>query len=254
MDNKIIVCQQPNYFPWLGYLELLARADTLIVLDSVQWIKQGRQHRTRIGLAPGQKSEKKYQWLSLPVLGKGHREKTISEMKLDSGQDWKSKHWKTIRATYGRKKYFKSQLEPKLQDWFENQNNNSLRDVAIDSTKFCLNALGYSPKIIMASDLKQKGSKSDLLVSLVQAVSGKNYYSGVAPYVKYDVFREAGIQFVSQRWKHPVYDQGKGTQRLDFVSHLSLIDVLVHVPIDQILEWFAVKPWSQFDLLSKSSQ
>jgi hypothetical protein len=44
----IALCQQPNYYPYLGYIEQCVRAYSLIMLDSVQWIKQCQQHRIKI--------------------------------------------------------------------------------------------------------------------------------------------------------------------------------------------------------------
>jgi hypothetical protein len=93
----VAVCQQPNYFPWLGYLEQCARARVFISLDSVQWIRQGRQHRTRV-LSTDVATP--FQWLTLPVLGNDHRTKSIRELQIDPHSKWAVRHWKTLASVY----------------------------------------------------------------------------------------------------------------------------------------------------------
>jgi hypothetical protein len=93
-NERVVVCQQPNYFPWLGYLEQCARADALVILDTVQWIRQGRQHRMRI-LPHASQREKglDFQWLSLPVLGQEHRAKPLADLKIDQASHWVRQHF-----------------------------------------------------------------------------------------------------------------------------------------------------------------
>src|SRR6476620_9960963 len=107
-----LVCQQPNYFPWLGYFEQIASADIFIYLDTVQWIRQGRQHRTRV-----QGRDKL--WLTLPVHGHGHRSKPFREMEVDQSQNWPRHQWQTLRTLYGKAPYYSSQLEPIIRPFFE---------------------------------------------------------------------------------------------------------------------------------------
>src|SRR4051812_4407083 len=99
----VAVCQQPNYFPWLGYLEQCARADTLIVLDSVQWIRRGWQHRARILAHASQKRQ--WQWLTLPVESQGHRNFQFKELRVIADKKWAEQHWKTLVAIYGSRPF-----------------------------------------------------------------------------------------------------------------------------------------------------
>ena len=147
----IAVCQQPNYFPWLGYFEQCARAERLVLLDSVQWIRSGLQNRLKIlpHIAEFRKNPSEdFQWLTLPVQGQGHRSKIFGEMLLNSGDHWPDRHWRTIQSVYGNRPQFKSQLEPLLRPWFEEATKlRTLREATTSSMKVCFEALDIHPVI-----------------------------------------------------------------------------------------------------------
>ncbi len=249
LSKRVVVCQQPNYFAWLGYLEQCATADTLIFLDTVQWIRQGRQHRARILPHPSAASRTggaEFTWLTLPVRGQGHRDKPLREIEIAG--PWASDHWKTLQAIYARRPFFKTQLEPLVRPWLESQGeaqskSTSFSEVAISSTRLCLEALGFAPEIRLSSQLPERGRSTERLVSLCQAVSATAYYTGVgATYIDSSLFRDSGIELVWQRWKQPEYDQGRATRK----THLSVLDALANVPLAEIRSWLEPKPWGPF--------
>ncbi len=57
----IMAAHQPQYLPWLGYLDKIDRADVFVLLDRVQFKKNEWQNRNRIKRAGG------WHWLTLPV-------------------------------------------------------------------------------------------------------------------------------------------------------------------------------------------
>lgn len=238
------VCQQPNYFPWLGYLEQCARADVLVVLDSVQWMRRGMQHRTRV-LPPVRSSDEAppdFQWLTLPVHGRGHRATRLRDLRVDVGTHWWRTHWRTLEAVYGRRPYFRSQLEPLVRPWLERAaSTRHFWDVSLDSLRLLLDALRLSPEIALGSELPERGAKTERLVALCEAVGAEAYYSGLGSiaYVDPALFRAAGVRLVWQHWKHPAYDQGRAA----FRSHLSALDALANAPFAEIRRWIQPKPW-----------
>jgi len=44
----LVAIHQPNYLPWLGYLDRMAKADLFVVLDHVQFERRNYQNRTQI--------------------------------------------------------------------------------------------------------------------------------------------------------------------------------------------------------------
>ena len=57
----ILAAHQPQYLPWLGYLQKIAGADVFLILDDVQYKKNEWQNRNRIKSAEG------WQWVTVPV-------------------------------------------------------------------------------------------------------------------------------------------------------------------------------------------
>lgn len=193
-----VVCQQPHYLPWLGYFELFAQADAFVFLDNVQWIRQGRQHRTKI-YSP----DAEPRWLTVPVKGHGHREKTIKDMQVDADAPWAREHWRLIEETYGRAPRFRDQVEPLLRPFFEKmQKEKFLIDISQESLWLFWEGLDLKSEIHWASELPpQPEGANERLIGLCQALGAEEYYSslGSTRYIDLSVFREQGLRV---RWQH----------------------------------------------------
>ena len=59
-----IAVMQPYFFPYLGYFQLINAADKFILIDVVQYIRQGWMNRNRI-LSPNLKKE--WQYFLVPI-------------------------------------------------------------------------------------------------------------------------------------------------------------------------------------------
>jgi len=57
----IVSIHQPQYLPWLGYFDKIAKADVFVLLDNVQFKKNEFQNRNKIKTATGA------QWLTVPL-------------------------------------------------------------------------------------------------------------------------------------------------------------------------------------------
>jgi hypothetical protein len=223
-----IACQQPNYFPWAGYFEQIAAADVFIYLNSVQWIRQGRQHRTRL---PSTISQPDHNWLTIPVLGHGHRDRAFRELEIDRSQSWAKHHWATLRSLYGRAPFFHSQLEPVVRPFFERaQELRYLQDACRESVQAVCALLGLDAPSICSSDLPETGKKSERLISLCREYSADEYYSalGATRYLDLEAFRAADIRV---RWQH--FRSLRSDDNLRPVD-LSILDWLAHVEKSEI--------------------
>ena len=66
--SKISIIQ-PNYIPWKGYFDLIAKSNKFVVLDDVQYTNRDWRNRNKIKTPSG------LSWLTIPVLYKGNSEK-----------------------------------------------------------------------------------------------------------------------------------------------------------------------------------
>ncbi len=60
---SVIAIHQPNFFPWLGYFDKIARCETFILLDHVQIQKTGGTWSNRVKLLWAGKAR----WGTAPV-------------------------------------------------------------------------------------------------------------------------------------------------------------------------------------------
>src|SRR5207248_9565654 len=101
MATVIATIHQPEHLPWLGFFNKADQADVLVLLDTVQFRKGYFQNRNRI-LGPNG-----LQWLTVPVILRGHTTRMLVDMEISNQEEWRSKHWKTIRQAYGHHPFFR---------------------------------------------------------------------------------------------------------------------------------------------------
>ncbi|UVT16834.1 MAG: WbqC family protein [Nitrospira sp.] len=221
-SSKIVAIHQPNFFPWLGYFNKLARADVFIVLDNVQFPKTGGTWMNRVRLLMNGEPD----WISMPVVRSYHGTRLIHEMKINNSIPWRKKLLKTINLSYGRAP-FHDEVVPLLSTLMGNSTDD-LREFNLDALRVVGTAIGLDPgKLILGSTLDVKGEATDLLIAMVQAVGGTAYLcgGGAGGYQEDEKFAVAGIQLIYQSFAHPTYSQVGSEQ---FCAGLSVIDVAMN--------------------------
>ena len=213
-----VAIHQPQYLPWLGYLAKWAAADLSIVLDVVQYEKNGWQNRNRIKTRDGA------QWLTVPVhasLGT-----PISEVMIDSSQAWPTRHLRAIEQAYARAPGLAAYRE-ELRRFYATPWTR-LAPLATDSAQWLARALGIATPLRLASELlgtSPSATATARLVALCRAAGADTYLTGEhgSGYMDLAEFAAAGIGVLAQRYEHPVYPQVHG----EFVPHLSGLDLLL---------------------------
>lgn len=223
-SRKVVAIHQPNFFPWLGYFDKIARAGVFLVMDNVQFPRTGagtwiNRVRLIVGGYP--------RWVTMPIVRAHHGLRRIDEMRINNTTPWRAKLLKTVQMNYGRAPCFDA-VFPFLTKLVENPtddlveyNLSAIRSLAtalqIDTSKFTLgSSLGVGEK-----------SGTDLLISMVKAVGGTAYLcgSGAVAYQQDDRFETEGLELIYQNFQHPTYVQAN-TQ--EFVPGLSVIDALMN--------------------------
>lgn len=221
-SRKLVAIHQPNFFPWLGYFNKIARADVFILLDNVQFPKKGGNWLNRVRLiANGNPS-----WITMPVVRAYHGLRRIHEIQIEDSSPWRTKFSKTVETNYRGAPFF-DEIYPALIELI-NDRTDSLAQFNSSAIMSLARLLRLdTSKLIPGSSLDRQGSSTDLLISMVKQVGGTAYLcgGGAAGYQEDDKFVAAGIELVYQSFEHPVYPQSNTTE---FVAGLSIIDSLMN--------------------------
>ena len=210
----LITIHQPQYLPWLGYLDKIDKADVFVILDNVQFKKNEWQNRNRIKTAQG------CQWITVPVLYR--LPEKINEVRINNKTNWSRKHLQALITNYSKSTYFDN-----YKSFFEDIFSRSwdrLVDINIEIIKFLISALELKTKLVMASDLKLREEPTERLIDICKTLNGNKYLAGKDgnKYMNLELFDKEGIEVIFQDFKHPVYNQLFG----DFEPYLSAIDLL----------------------------
>ena len=212
-----IAIHQPQYLPWLPYFLKIEDSDIFILLDSVEFQKNGLQNRNQIKSAQGA------HWLTVPV--KQQLGQKILDVKIDNKINWRRKHFQTIHHCYHKAASFKF-YAPYLESLYEREWVN-LNELNIELITMLMSWMNIHTPILRSSQMKAIGSSSDLVLNLCLEVGGSCYFSGLGGknYLNQDAFQDAGLQIFYQDLKLPdAYPQM--FPQVGFINHLSALDIL----------------------------
>jgi hypothetical protein len=217
----VVAIHQSQYIPWFPYIKKIALADTFVVMDTVQFQKNGVQNRNKI------RNYHEDFWLTIPVTG--HKDDLILEKKIAEG-NWSQKHWKSISASYSKAPHW-SLYKDRLEQLYQ-QDYSTLHQVNKSFLEFMLDALSIDTKIIYLSQLHAQGTKSDLVLSICRELKADTYLSGFGgkAYLQEQDFIDAGIGIEYKESTTPQYPQFHG----DFIDRLSVLDMMMNVPAPDI--------------------
>jgi hypothetical protein len=210
---------QPHYLPWLRYLQKIAASDVFILLDDVDYTKNGWQNRNKIKSADG--------WMYLTVPVNASLGVQIRDVRIASG-DWAAKHLRALEMNYSRAPYFEQYIGS-FTDLYRTGWTH-LRDLNQAMLDFYTDALGIRTKVVRSSDLDVHEVSTDRLITLCRAVGGTSYYTGeyaVDAYLGTEAFVRAGIGLEFQKWHCPEYKQLY--PKAGFIADLSIPDLLFNV-------------------------
>jgi hypothetical protein len=213
------VILQPSYIPWRGYFHQIERADVFVFYDDVQYDHRGWRNRNRIKTADGP------QWLTIPVLAKGHQTEQIliRDIRIAWDGPWNEKHWKTIHRAYAKAPYFKKYAP--LLDAFYKKRPERLADFTIELTVALAAELGIGGKrFLRSSGLNGEGVKTGRLVHLLKKLGATHYISGPSArdYLDEDALKREGITLEYMEYRYPEYSQ----LHPPFDGQVSVLDLL----------------------------
>lgn len=222
MTSIRVAIHQPNFFPWLGYFDKIARSDVFIFLDHVQYQKTGGMWSNRVQLLIGGTAR----WITAPLDRGFHGVKPVNAVEFLAHHPWRQKFVKTLAANYAKAPFF-SEILRFVEPLIVSSEENLARYNTTAILAICEKLAIPTSNICSSSRIKCDGQSNEMLISLVRAVGGNSYMcgGGAAGYQDVAVFSAAAMDLVYQNFKHPVYEQRTGH---DFIPGLSIIDALMN--------------------------
>lgn len=232
-----LAIMQPYLFPYIGYFQLINVVDQFVIYDDVNFIKQGWINRNRI-LISGKPC-----YITVPLQGASSFA-SINKVQIagNADQGWKSKWKKSIQLAYSRARHFKV-VYPIIESVIDRKEE-FISELAVYSLTCICVYLGIKKNIAKDSS-KYKNTQlhgEDRVLDIcsqercdeyINAIGGRELYS-------HDNFERRKIKLKFLQSKEIKYQQFTR----HFVPSLSIIDVLMHCPKDQVQKFLY-----EYDLL-----
>lgn len=222
----IVSLMQPYLFPYLGYFQLIAASGLFLLGDSLQYTRRGWINRNRL-LVGGQP------WQFSFPLEQGSRSQAINERRLSDEVHLTSQRLlHTIRHAYHRAPCY-PMVFPLLEEILDHPERN-LAHFAEHSIRRICHYMGVDTPIGRVSEL---GLEDDIgrdqrLIEAVKRSGGDVYLNpeGGRHLYSPELFNDHGLELRFLRMDELSYRQFDG----DFVPSLSIIDVLMFNPPDEL--------------------
>jgi hypothetical protein len=227
---------QPYLFPYVGYFQLLAAADTFVIYDDVNYIRQGWINRNNI-LVQGAASR-----FSVPIKAASSFTR-IHETQLDERQypAWREKFYKTLTQNYAKSPHFAPTMA--LVKSVLDQADASIGDLAAASVIAVAQHLGLPSRLVRSSSVygNDELKAADRVLDICKRENATDYINVAAGEALYsrEFFAGHGIRlhFLKPR---PIQYAQFGSP---FVPWLSIIDLLMFNDAPQVRSFL-----QEFDL------
>jgi hypothetical protein len=219
---------QSNYIPWKGYFDYINDVDIFCFYDEVQYTKNDWRNRNQFLNLNG-----KF-WVTVPI-DKKYTKHKISETIIKDPKILK-KHFKSIEQSYAKAPYKKQVLDLLSPIYLETEWEylSKLNQTLIQVIS---NYIGITTIFKNSKDYELKDNIIDRLLSLNTQLKATTYISGpnARGYLKDNEykFKNNNIEV-----KYKEYGPYLPYPRINdqFSDQVSIIDLLMHLPQDQILK------------------
>ncbi|MEC9413351.1 MAG: WbqC family protein [Pseudomonadota bacterium] len=227
---------QSCYIPWRGYFDFIDSVDLFIFHDDLQYTKGDWRNRNRI------KTLKGMSWLTVPV----HYykvEQLILNTEIDYSRPWPKKHLAQIQANYRCAPYISDVID--IMSTTNIRKFQTISELNIFLIKQICHYLNITTPLILSSELKVNGKKTERLIEILKKVNASTYLSGRSAddYLEKSMFIENGISLEYKAYDYPEYGQlwngyhaglsiidliaNQGPGARDFISSLSPNQIII---------------------------
>jgi hypothetical protein len=212
----IISIHQPNYLPYLGFFDKMARSDIFVIYDDAQFTDREFFHRNKIKMSSG------WKWITVPLYDENvpiNKIRIKNNVFLD-GSTWYKDHFRKICENYKKAPYYESYAEDLKKIY--SKKFEKLIDLNMCIIDFFVKVFDINVEIVYSSSFELESKSTEKLVDIVKSVGGDVYLSGAGGhnYIDQSLFKD--IKLVFQDYKHPVYKQLFS----GFIPNMAAIDAL----------------------------
>ena len=217
---------QPYFFPYIGYWQLFSCVDRYVILDDVNYIRQGWINRNRI-LVTG-----KEKYINVYLQG-ASQNKRINEVLIgDRGKT--IKNLDTIRYAYGKAPYFR-EVYPLIESAISGESDN-VAEYNGNILEVIGEYLEIDTSVYYSSELKKNSNLTgqNRIIDICKLLDGDMYINAIGGRKLYNrgTFTKQGIELRFLESETLIYPQFGN----EFIPNLSIIDVLMFNSLDDVKE------------------
>jgi hypothetical protein len=226
MLTKKIAIMQPYFLPYLGYFQLMNAVDEFVIYDNIQFSKRGWIHRNRI-LQNGQPT-----YISLPLKKDSDFLNVNQRFISDSFVKDRDKLLSKIKGTYKKAPQFEK-VFPMIEEIFNYKDTNLFKYI-YNSLEVLKDYLKIETKLTRSSeiDINHDLKSQEKVIAISKKLNAEyyiNFEGGKEIYSKKDFDnKQIILQF------HVFIAEPYRQFSDDFVSHLSIIDLLMFCDVEEI--------------------
>ena len=208
---------QPQFLPWINYFLKIEECDYFVLLDSVDYQKNGLQNRNQIKTINGKS------WLTVPVENKlGCK---ISDIKILNTNNWKKKHLGTIHQFYSKASQFNNYY-PELKKIYD-KDWTLLSNFNFELIKMMMSWLNIRTPLVLSSQLNLTGKSNELIINICNKLNADTYISGdgAKNYLDQNLFEKSNINLTFNS-KYTIKQYNQLYREQGFMNDLSAIDII----------------------------
>ena len=217
-----LAIMQPYFFPYLGYFQLLAAADTFVFIDDVNYQKGGWINRNRI------KRDGEVWWITIPVRKISQHTK-ISDATVSEDSKWRKHLFRQLEYAYRDAPHRSEVLD--LVQRVLNFETEYIADIAKRSVVEVLKRLNCNVNLVWTSTIYENShlSGQDRVIDICKSNEASTYINASGGRSLYDerTFSEEGI---SLEFLRPVANSTAVLRG----NTLSIIDILMYHSVDEV--------------------
>lgn len=239
----LVAMMQPSFMPWLGYFELILRAERFIFLDDFQYSIQSYHQRNRLFVNRGQ-----VDWYTVPISKSNSLSFPLNETRINEATPWRKKQWTRIEQNYSKAPFY-STVAPELKRWYFSQSS-SLATQNIELIMLLCSLMGIEREFLFSSDYPSNSKRSERVLELLQWSEASKYLCarGSFSYMKEDgLFPIKDVMVDFQNFAPKEYVQVGSPQ--EFIPYLSALDALMNTGIEGTLNLIeaGTSSWTSWD-------